>query len=559
VVHVSDHNSTTNRNAVGAHDAIYDRRTTVAEISSGAFTEDGLILCVTDRANAKFLLTIGGTPNGSTILDAGNGNTAILYADGSDLWVEWAGVSEANDAATNTPLFHALWDYANGRKTRMLNKRYKYSGSYSGTVVLVGEQAPTVNAARTALENGSILEGTTNFSGDYVFLVNVGVDHGSAAFPSTGADGFKASASPYNSGLLCVLHNVTGLGRSATDAFHGVLVEGYYQAWITNCVGAKNQFCGAIKSRNVQLDGFRGIDGQNILILKSDTGVAAGSLSYINASKITGEGSANTQHGLRILSDSASIESVNIDGVNIRDSDRCVTVESSNAISELNISNVNGKRIRTFGLVTSGSIFEANLTNINLAELESRAAQLLGGRRVTVSNFFGSMKSGSTAQAADFFIVEAGVAGFTGHNIELVENYGVGATKGTLLLNNARTQNKLSLIKANVAGNKPQYGFSSQALSGVSNILEPLIDLDRMRSIIKVSSTADVSIVDIDSILSAATTLPEGYVVTTIPISGFNFTFVNNANLRNRSGDVVLTVNKTLSYMWGGASWHQLD
>jgi hypothetical protein len=76
VVHVSDHNQTTNRNAVGAHDQIYRRKTTVAEIESGVFSV-GDILEVSDRANAPFNVVAGGTPNGFNILDAGNGNTAV--------------------------------------------------------------------------------------------------------------------------------------------------------------------------------------------------------------------------------------------------------------------------------------------------------------------------------------------------------------------------------------------------------------------------------------------------------------------------------------------------
>lgn len=72
------HNLLSGRNAVGAHDTIYDRRTTVAEIASGVFTEDGEVLTVADRADGKFRLTLGGTPNGFDILDAGNGNTAVI-------------------------------------------------------------------------------------------------------------------------------------------------------------------------------------------------------------------------------------------------------------------------------------------------------------------------------------------------------------------------------------------------------------------------------------------------------------------------------------------------
>lgn len=437
---------------------------------------------------------------------------------------------------------------------------YDEGGITDNIVNLVGEAMPVVNPTASGLEptSGTIIKGKLNCSGDYVYIMNLGVDRGSASFVS-GDDAIKASANPYNSGRICVLENVVGLGRNDNDAYHGVLIEGYANAFITNVIGGKNQFCGAIKSRNVVLNGFHGIGGQNTLILKSDTGGAAGSLSYIKASGITGAGTANTSHGLRILADNAPIESVNIDGVNIRDSDRCVTVEAGVALSDLNISNVNGKRIRLFGVVTSGDIYEVNLTNFNLVELGSRAAQLLSGRKINVQNFFGSMDNGATTQAGDFFRVESGVSGFTGHNIELNENYGVGGTVGTLLLQNSRSQNMLSSIKANINGNIPLYGFNSQSVSGATATVTPLFNLDTMSSLVKVSASANTTITTITTTLPGGASVPEGYRLTLIPISGFTFTFKNGANMRNISGDVLLTVNRALTYIWGGSSWHQIS
>ena len=62
VVHVSDHNQLSGRNDVGAHDSIYRRHTTVAEIESGVFSV-GDVLTVSDRAGAHFDVVAGGTPN----------------------------------------------------------------------------------------------------------------------------------------------------------------------------------------------------------------------------------------------------------------------------------------------------------------------------------------------------------------------------------------------------------------------------------------------------------------------------------------------------------------
>lgn len=62
---------------------LYLRRTTVAEIATGTFPV-GAQLAVTDRADGHFTVVSGGTANGTYILNAGNGNTAVyqIPADG---------------------------------------------------------------------------------------------------------------------------------------------------------------------------------------------------------------------------------------------------------------------------------------------------------------------------------------------------------------------------------------------------------------------------------------------------------------------------------------------
>ena len=81
-----DHNLLGGRGDVGAHDGIYRRATTVAEIESGVFiptVEDPVIyLFLTDRKNGRYNLSAGGTPDGFAVIDAGAGNTAtIVYED----------------------------------------------------------------------------------------------------------------------------------------------------------------------------------------------------------------------------------------------------------------------------------------------------------------------------------------------------------------------------------------------------------------------------------------------------------------------------------------------
>lgn len=73
-----NHNDTLNKNAAGAHDAIYRRETDVAEIESGAFAINSL-LTLRDRhfGNFKVVNIAPLMPNGWDTIEAGGGNVAI--------------------------------------------------------------------------------------------------------------------------------------------------------------------------------------------------------------------------------------------------------------------------------------------------------------------------------------------------------------------------------------------------------------------------------------------------------------------------------------------------
>lgn len=428
-----------------------------------------------------------------------------------------------------------------------------------------GGGMPTVNAARTALEGvGTIIQGNLNFAGLSVELRDLGVDRGSAAY-ATGSDALKLSPPTYNAGRLVLLQNVVALGRNPADAFHSILVEGYEHVAMENCTGALNMYCAAIKSRNVSINGFRAINGQNLMILKSDgSGAGSGSLASVNVSNFVGEGSASTAYGLRVLSANASISNLNITDVNITGVDAMLLVEAGaeTAIYNVTASKINGHDIRTFGLKTggAGNLYNLSFCNINMTDLGSRAAQFQGGGQYLVRDAYCSMKAGSTTQAADFFRVEAGVGHFRGEGITLVENFGAGATVPTLLLGSGRSIATLSNIRGRISGTLPLYGFSSQDATGATTTLTPLFDLDRMRSFMKLTATANCTVVNITSTLPSGAALPEGYEVALLMASGVNFVFQHNTNVRTRSqANVTLVNNSTITFVWGGSSWHQKD
>lgn len=118
------------RNAIGSHDAIYRRSTTVAEIESGVFTDIPSYFSLSDRGGAKFDLVIGGAADGYGVINAGNGNTAVYSNETENVNPKAFGVvydgnfrnpvdgKYYQDAAftipsTNNQLaMQAAWDYA---------------------------------------------------------------------------------------------------------------------------------------------------------------------------------------------------------------------------------------------------------------------------------------------------------------------------------------------------------------------------------------------------------------------------------------------------------------
>lgn len=95
------HNSTSGRNDVGAHDAIYDRRTTVAELAGGKFKVDHYVKLI-DRSMGVYLIKSGGSPDGIWYLDAGNGNVAEYVPNGivipEQIGADGTGASPSTDS-----------------------------------------------------------------------------------------------------------------------------------------------------------------------------------------------------------------------------------------------------------------------------------------------------------------------------------------------------------------------------------------------------------------------------------------------------------------------------
>ena len=474
------------------------------------------------------------------------------------------GIDPGNTSAVNSDRLLKLLNAANGRVIVAPPGRLKAAVTFGGPVNIRGAGAPAINASRTALEGGTIIEGALTFTHPVVDLSDFGVDHGSAVFTS-GSDALKISAATYNSGQRATLRNIVALGRSDTDTFHAILLEGYAQAFLENVVGSTNQYCFAIKSRNVQFKGLHAIGGQNGVIFKSDgTSAGSGSLSNVTGTGLIIAGNANTVYGVRVLADNQSISNIAVDNLNIGDVDYGLVIEAAAgvAISEIQFRGGNGRNIRKFGIQTggAGALYEALFDGFNLVELGDYAAQFQTGS-IKLRNFYGSMKAGATAHAASFMRAEASLTDFSVDNMTLVENYGAGASKPALLLNlNPLLTELAGERRYLVEGNVPEPGFNSQSPTGTNAALVLRPDLNGKRSTCVVTLAGATTVTSISQVMPGTTTnYPRGYRVTIMNASGSTLTLQSNSNIRNRSGaDLLLTINQTAEYEWLGSSWHQV-
>jgi hypothetical protein len=218
-VHVKSHNYLTDRNAVGAHDAIYRRQTTVAEVESGMFIptvgNPVIYLTIADRANASFNIVSGGTPNGTYILDAGNGNTAVyqLPHDG----VVWAhlGADKLGVEDSTTPIKDSLvLAVANTNKTVRTGEgkfRFTENVEIPKHVIVQGDGYSTSpdTAATILLKDGNFngisvldaaqlrdvsVEGVAGNGGDGVALLGGRAVLQNVSSFNHGRDGFKFGA-----------------------------------------------------------------------------------------------------------------------------------------------------------------------------------------------------------------------------------------------------------------------------------------------------------------------------------------------------------------------------
>ena len=172
--------------------------------------------------------------------------------------------------------FLAMLSATNG-KLRLLDKEYlvnTFNVSSYDRIEIVGTVTPQPNAARTKLQNGSIIIGGINIRANDVYFKNFGLDFGPAR-TVTRTDGIVANAKIAELGNVAYIENVASLGVADGTLTHGFLIQGYEQNIFDNLFAVNHGYGVVIKGRQGIISNIRTeTTVQSGLFIKGDTGAS---------------------------------------------------------------------------------------------------------------------------------------------------------------------------------------------------------------------------------------------------------------------------------------------
>lgn len=361
------------------------------------------------------------------------------------LTIEDFGAYQGQSVGASTAVINHAVNVLQGSPLYIPARRYRYNGEITAPVTtLIGERMPNVNSSRTALENGSILEGTFLSRSPYVYIKNLGVDHGEVAFPDTPADAFKVSPVGANKGRSVNLESVVGLGRAPSDMFHAVLIEGYSDVKIRDVVGVRTYYGGVIKGTRVNANNITTLDnGLYGLIIKADT--PSGDSADVVVNGFIHDGFGQSGIGLQIESDDDDIRRIMVTGINVRNSRAVCRVTGNVLAGDIVLSGIVGSNITEDAIRQVGVAYSLSVSDVVLAALGGRAANFSDSRHLTVSGFIASAAADNATFSTDFILVGAPSRRTNLVGIDLNSNYSTAdGGSGAIKYDNVRGQNVIS-------------------------------------------------------------------------------------------------------------------
>ena len=267
-------------------------------------------------------------------------------------------------------------------------------------VVFRGAKMPSLNATCTALEGGSIIQGTVLAFADEIEFRNLGVDMGKAlvdsayggALPGGAGDALMLSYrndadKTANALRKCAkLHNVIGLCRNPTDPSHAILIEGYEDVTVSGDVTGVFGFYGVvIKSAAVRVDNAAAwLNGQVGVYIKSGEEVTSvvrnieiKSITSLSAGPAQGFAPhatpGGTGAGVLVQASGANVDKVHIG--QIREAGHATGVDFA-FLTGVKIGSVRIGSVMTEGNSVQGTNLQASpgftLSRLDIGSIESR-------------------------------------------------------------------------------------------------------------------------------------------------------------------------------------------
>ena len=211
----------------------YIKRTTVADLSLGTFPV-GTQLLLTDRAEGKFAVVAGGTPNGTYILDAGNGNTAVyqIPADGF-VNVKALGGKSGVDSSAAVLAAHSLSNLVYYPDNDVYQISYDVNTANRSFVTYNGQTGIRITGSAATIKDVSVFAVGTNYLVDiFKFVackdVYINVNFDATPLPDLTAPppeglGYKGSSAIYLEGFC---EHVT-VDNRMSNVRYGVRQGGY--------------------------------------------------------------------------------------------------------------------------------------------------------------------------------------------------------------------------------------------------------------------------------------------------------------------------------------------
>jgi hypothetical protein len=460
------------------------------------------------------------------------------------------------------------------------NKRYYYDSTTitNAKVRIYGQGMPQVNSGKTALENGSIIDGSFPFTSSDADFRDFGVDNGSASDSAEG-DALRTTAS-INAGGHLHTENIVGLCKSAS-ASHALLFQSHSSHSGNNLLGVYGLFGFVSKCQNVNLGLVQSIDNdESGVLLKSDTSFGRCRNVYIE--RVVAESSVSQKRGFHIQSSNDSLNNVQVGSIM---ADGCIDnvliqlgssgPEMRNVqIGEILSKNAISRDLLIDTTSSTGIIYDVSVNSIITEGTLLNGFMALGNgqiRDINIVHAFINHAAGATdSQLENSCFIGASVSRSNIGHLSIFRNFNPAFLGGILYSNASTGSNTLGARYAKVYGaGALDTGYIASSISGSDQTI--IITFNRSGDPITYISATPANATG-DSVNTfdneyigitgyAASPFRRGQVLTIKNDSSNALTIKHNVGGKIRtSGETnkLIANFDTLSFVWSGEFWSQI-